>query len=166
MRKVMWGPAIALLLAACRVVGASPATSDPWEAEASVGSVRPVSLSAPFEDSAAAMAQCGVHEFRDQVVGAGQVLHAKDLPRYVRLSGQEPEIQTDAAAWVVQYEGIIRLPLRGTRYPYVDQVDPTCVVVNGESFWFTTGEIRNPDGTVVVPSLPPAPAETLPPLGS
>lgn len=161
--------AIVVLAAACSRAGQGSPSVDASAADALATSdpgLRAVSLSESYGDSADAMALCGVGEHRDLVSGAAHVMHAKDLPKYVRLSGNEPEIQTDAPAWVVAYQGVVRLPVRGLRYAYVDQIDPTCVVIDGESSWFTTGEIRNPDGTVIEPSLLPAPAGTLPPLGS
>lgn len=120
--------ALALLTAGCQGAGSNASLESD---QAVTSDVRPIALSSLTGAAAEAMALCGVEEHKDLVTGAGEVLHARDLPKYVPLSGKEPEIQTDEPAYAVTFEGVIRLPVRGMPVPYIDQVNATCVVVRG-----------------------------------
>ncbi len=84
------------------------------------------------------------------------VPHAIDVPRYTYLWGIEPEIQTDAPAWVIQFNGKIALR-RGWA------IDPVCVVIDGTPFTYAPKQYF--DGSkVVTPSNPSKPTLALPPL--
>jgi hypothetical protein len=111
--------------------------------------LQPVSLGHPTSEERDVIAKCGVDQHSSQVIGMGLVQRAKDLPRFVRLTGAEPEIQTDKPAWAVAYGGQMSLATRGHAGSVFS--DPICVVIDDDTFWF-------------VPELPASPVESLPPL--
>jgi len=86
----------------------------------------------------------------------GLVPHARDLPRYTWLWGTEPEIQTDAPAWAIQFTG--KVTLRGGW-----AMDPVCVVIGDTPLMFNPKEYSY-NGKVVTPPNPSTPTSTLPPL--
>lgn len=118
-----------------------------------------VSRSNPGPEAGAILDLCGAAGFDlAGISGMAKVAHARDLPRYVRLTGREPEIQTDAPAWVVAYSGRMTLP-RALGWAE----DPICVVIDGERTVFLTG--RHGRGDVESEPLPvPGPPFSLPPL--
>jgi hypothetical protein len=120
-------------------------------------------ISASDPEASLALELCEVTRYRDMLVGAAEVAHASDLPTYVPLTGQEPEIATESAAWVFAFRGDVPLGLlTRTRGPLVAH-DPTCVVIGADHYWFMTGGATLADGSDTTP-LPASPAETLPPL--
>jgi len=122
--------------------------------------VTPVSLSAPSTLAAEGIRLCGVQQWAKEVGGIGIIDHARLLPYYVPLTGREPEIQRDTPAFVVQYSGQIRLPLRGGpgSAGYTDATGTTCVVLDGAPRFYITGPATDSLGR---PSTPePAPLDT------
>lgn len=92
--------------------------------------IEPVSRTHPSREAAAALKTCGVIGRRlDQVAGVGRVEHATDVKRYARMFGTEPELKTDAPAWVIQFEG--RVDYAGY---WAD--NPVCVVIDGRPSTF------------------------------
>lgn len=90
----------------------------------------------------------------DLVAGMAQ-LPARDVRRFMLTNGNEPELQTDALVWAIQYDGVIP----GRRG---DTIDPLCVLVGAETY------IYAPYGVEGQPFSPPpdftGPAAALPPL--
>lgn len=84
--------------------------------------------------------------------GMAKVSKARDLPKYVRLTGKEPEIQVDEPAWVVTYAGRVILP---RALGWAD--DPICVVIDGARTVFLSGRHGRGDlesAPLPVPELP------------
>jgi hypothetical protein len=179
-----WMPAVIVLAAAVVVVGAAvvmgsrPRPSDLASASptppagspseiAATGlpvdtSIEPVSLSHPSPEAAEALRICQVNEGigADQVSGMGRIPHARDAFRYVPLTGLEPEIQTDAPAWIVTFTGEVPMPKSGEIW-----IDPTCIVVGGGGGMYATGpvEITSSHVTVTPPPGNQQPDLALPP---
>lgn len=126
-------------------------------------SVEPVALSALSPEAASVLQICQVLDNigTDRVAGMGKIDHARDAVHYAWLTGLEPEIQTDAPAWVVAFKGEVPMPMSGEVW-----VDPTCIVVDGDGGFYATGPVRIlASGVTVTP--PPArvkPDRALPPL--
>ena len=122
-----------------------------------------VSASHPSADAAAAMEACQVGQLipLTQVVGMARLASARDVPRYVPLTGREPEIQTDAPAWVIQVSGDVSAVRNGEVWK-----DPTCVVIDDQSGFYATGRVTNvASGKVSAPGPPAIPPDSkLPPL--
>ena len=118
----------------------------------------PVSLSKASEEASTALHLC-VTEGQEKLVGGmAQVPSAQDVPRYGWFYGSPPELETDAPAWVVQYQGDMASRL-GTLH------DPTCVVIDGRRTIFATGGYTNPQGVLRERSkLAIPPQLALPPL--
>lgn len=158
--------AVALSVAALSGIGeqaASPATA-PGSPRAEL--LEAVSLSSPGEAAARALMACGIVDPQHHIAGMALIPRGRDVPRYVRLSGNEPEIQTDDAVWVIVWDGPRQSWSRGG-VPPLTMVDPTCIVTpaTGESAvatWIATGPLVYPDGTVETPPAVPTPAEELP----
>jgi hypothetical protein len=129
------------------------------------GTIEPVSRSRPGAAAAAALAACGVDRppRLDTVAAMGLVSHAHDVPRYARMFGTEPELQTDAPAWVIQLAG--RIDYAGH---WAD--NPVCVVIGGQHWTFAPEVYGGPDaetGQQVFnpnPSIAPDPPFRLPSL--
>lgn len=137
---------------------APPVTATPTsEATPPPGSaIAPVSRSNPTSEQAEIIQLC-LNEIIaiEQVDRMGLVPSARDLPRYVPLTGREPQIQTDAPAWVIQFKGEIPMLLAGEVW-----IDPICVVINGERGYFATGPVRNLDtGALHTPEVPANPPD-------
>jgi hypothetical protein len=119
----------------------------------------PVSLSQPPVDAARAFELCAVRGWVerdgiDVIAGIGRIDHAYDAAHYARLTGREPELQSDQPAWIVQFRGDIRMAWSNTVY-----VDPTCIVVEGgDGGFFGTGTVREV-GSGVTRTPQPVPAE-------
>jgi hypothetical protein len=128
--------------------------------------IEPVSISKPPTDAARTFEMCGVQQWIDRngievVAGLGRIDHAMDALHYVRLTGREPELKSDSAAWIVQFRGDIRMAWSNTIY-----MDPACIVVDGgDGGFFGTGGVRELGSDVV--REPPAdavqPDRALPP---
>jgi hypothetical protein len=93
----------------------------------------------------------------------GLVPRARDVPRYARMFGTEPELQTDAPAWVIQLVGRID-------YREYWANNPVCVVIDGRSWIFAPEAYGGPsaetgqDAVNPNPSIAPDPPFRLPPL--
>jgi hypothetical protein len=126
-------------------------------------SIEPVSLAHPSPESAEALRICQVNEGigADQVSGMGRIDHARNAIRYVPLTGREPEIQTDAPAWIVTFTGEVPMPKSGEIW-----IDPTCIVVGGGGGIYATGPVENSSTHLTVTPLPAIqqPDLALPPL--
>lgn len=121
-----------------------------------------VSATQPTADAAEVLALCQVGEAQlMDVAGMGLVPSARDLPKYVRLVGVEPELQTDSAAWVVAFEGELAQPMSHEVW-----VDATCIVIEGVAGFYATGGARDVGSDVLVtpPPVSPEPSLALPPL--
>jgi hypothetical protein len=140
------------------VAGASP--SKPRSVDTTIEAV---SASHPSASAAEALESCGITgEYgvgTDKVAGMGHLERARDAPRYVNLTGKEPEIQVDKPAWVIQLQGEVVLP-RG----FGTALDPTCVVIDGVHYLFMTGPYTT-NGETTQPLQPERPPDLLlPPL--
>ena len=144
-----WFPRVGGALAAGAIVGVvvgaallrSGSAVNPGEVGSpvpSLAALEQVSLSNPTGEERDVMLQCRVLEYPDQVVGMAKVPNASDLPLYVRLTGNEPEIQTDKPAWVVSFGGEVRIPTV-SQAGIITATTPTCVIVDGVRSWFLTG---------------------------
>jgi hypothetical protein len=94
------------------------------------------------------------------VAGIGRIPHARDIVKYAAV-GPQPNIDTDAFAWVITTQGWITLPL-----DVVESKDPTCYIVGDrwvDTTWVSTGGTRQ-SGVVESPLAFPAPILRLPPL--
>jgi hypothetical protein len=169
-RRSMLVPALsAVLLAGCSTSGhpaedPQPTTKAPQVTPgptiapgADDGGVVPVSLSNLSADAQVALERCLVDpsSASKSVDSMGLVGQARDVPRYVPLTGLEPEIQTTAPAWVVQLKG--EFPqLRGGEI----WTDPVCVVI-GETFGlYATGPVTDmATGKSVAPMAPESPPD-------
>jgi hypothetical protein len=124
--------------------------------------VAPVSGSQPSAGAADAFAKCHIGDMIliSRVTAMGQIASAKNLARYIPLSGREPQLKEDGPAWVIQIRGDVPQP-GGEVW-----TDPTCVVTQGEFGWFATGLVRDTaTGKVLISKLPVSvPDATLPPL--
>ncbi len=113
----------------------------------------PVSLGNPPNDAERAMALC-VRGLEDRVAGMAK-LPAREVHRFMLTNGNEPELQTDAAVWAVQYEGAIP----GRRG---NPIDALCVAVGTDRYLYA------PYGVADAPfSAPPdfvPPTAALPPI--
>lgn len=165
----------AILVAAGFLVacGASTTASDPTAVTTRDlppidTSIEAVSASKPDAESSAALDACSLTDTTgrfgsngplglDRVSGMGKVTPASAAVKYVALEGA-PEIATAAPAWVITTSGWITLPLGRP------MKDPTCVYVNGEAYWYVTGDSIAIDGAVVTPMPVQTPELRLPPL--
>ena len=147
---------------------ASPATASQPGTTSGTGlpvdpSIEPVSLSDPSSEAADALRVCQVLDNigADKVSGMGRISHARDAVRYAPLTGVEPEIQTDAPAWLVTFKGEVPMPMSGEIW-----IDPTCVVVGGDGGFYATGAVKILSSDVTVTPLPTKqkPDLALPPL--
>jgi len=142
-------------------------TSPPMEATTSAGpvvvqplsapidaSLAPVARSNPGPEAQAAIDACNLDPAR--ITGMAKVADARDLPKYVRLTGREPELREAKPVWVITYSGRFTI-----RTIWAD--DPTCVVLDGEPILFLTGDYGRGD-SVAHPLPVPDPPLALPPL--
>ena len=97
----------------------------------------------------------------DRVTGMGSVAEAKDLVRYVPLTGREPQLKEPGTVWMVTID--FDLPQPGSSEVWAD---PTCIVTDQESGWFATGPVTNTATGEVMQPEPPSkePDLVLPPL--
>ncbi len=121
--------------------------------------IQAVSRSNPTPEAAAALQSCGVARIGiEHVAQMGLVASARDAVRYVPIRGVEPELQTDAAVWLVVFSGRIDL---GRGY-WAE--DPVCAVIGGTPTMFEPGPYGRGDTTEVPPTPRTNPTETLPAL--
>jgi hypothetical protein len=126
--------------------------------------VTAVSLSSTSGDAAAGILACGVRKYAANIQGMGIVASARTLPQFVRLTGREPEIQSDAPVFVVEFTGPLRLPLRGGvgSAAYRDIDNATCAVIDGWPIWYATGSWVDSLGNRGAPEQAPMPDKSLP----
>lgn len=160
---------VSCLLAGCAATGpTSPSTSGSSPVPRPIApDIAPVSISSPTPDAQVALDACLITDSTHDgastlgvalVEGMGKVVPARDAPIYAPLTGLEPEIQTDAPAWVIAIAGVVSLPLADTMR------NPTCVVVGGQATWFDTDAHSTPEGWVTARPLALPPIYRLPPL--
>ena len=120
-------------------------------------------MSDPSSEATDALRICQVLDNigADKVSGMGEIGHARDAVRYVWLTGAEPEIQSDAPAWIVTFRGEVPMPMSGEIW-----IDPTCIVVGGDGGLYSTGPVKHPSMGVTSTPLPAKqkPDLALPPL--
>ena len=125
--------------------------------------IEPVSASNPSAEARKVLIACQVLDIfgLGSVGGMGKIAHGRDAVRYVWLAGVEPEIQTDAPAWLITFRGDIPMPKIGEVW-----VDPTCFYANGEAGFFATGPVKNVSTGQLFTPLPAKspPDRALPPL--
>ena len=166
--------ALALTISAC-TAGASPEAPGGAAAptrEAAVTALAPTAATAseaPIDSTLAAesrialsagakeaLAACGLLDSLDLVSGMAELPHAADAPTYANIWGSPP-IPMDEPAWLITTKEEIFLRT-------ATDIDPTCIVIDGEATWLSTGgSIEN--GEVVPPLVTNAPKLRLPPLG-
>lgn len=89
----------------------------------------------------------------------GLVAHAKDVPRYIRAFGTEPELQSDSPAWVVQFKGRIDMG------PGDWADNPVCLVVSGQPpVWYEPEGYGSATATFTPVTIGNAPVAALPSL--
>lgn len=127
--------------------------------------VVPVSLTSAKGLAADGLEGCGVSMYADQIRGIGVLERSTMLPRYVPLTGREPEIKPDRPAFAVLFEGSIRLPFRGGQgsATYADIESATCVFIDGAPIWYVTGPWEDSLGNKGTPEPAPLMDRDLPP---
>ncbi len=133
---------------------ATPASPASQPADPIDTTLTPVSRSNPGPEAQAAIEACNLDPAR--ITGMAKLSDAGDLPKYVRLTGQEPELREHRPVWVITYSG--RFTIRT-----IWAEDPTCVVLDGEPTLFLTGDYGRGD-SVEHPLPVPDPPLSLPPL--
>ena len=124
-----------------------PAASSPPPARPVDPSIQPVSRSSPGPDAQAALDACNVATLGDgTIAGMGLVPEANQVRNYAPLTGREPELQSAAPAWMIQFSGDIPQLLAGEVWR-----DPICVVIDGSPGWYATGDVIVSSGAVVSP---------------
>lgn len=121
-----------------------------------------VSRSKPEADAQAALDACNVTKDRlDTIAGMARVEKARDVQRYVVLTGREPNLKSDSPTWVIQFRGEIYMPREAQTW-----IAPICVMVEGgDSGYFATGDVIMLDGKRVSPEPGPvSPSLALPSL--
>jgi hypothetical protein len=125
-------------------------------------SVAAISRSEPGTEALAALSACHVPDQYplEEVTRMGFIPHASDARQYVRLTGREPELATDAPAWLVEFAGPIPQPMSGENW-----FDAVCAVVDGNGGFFATGDVVSMDGRIDHPlPVPSEPTYSLPTL--
>jgi hypothetical protein len=167
---------IAATVAAWLVSGCTAATpsvptssgSSPVDSRPIAPDIAPVSQSNPGPDAQVALDACLITDSTHRlastlgvgiVEGMGEVVPAHDVSLYVPLTGREPEVRTDAPAWVIATRGVVTIPFGDTMR------NPTCVVVEGRATWFVTDASSLDGDWVTAAPLPLPPTYRLPPLG-
>jgi hypothetical protein len=159
---------LALVVASCgHVAGTATEHTVPLDT-----SIAPVSLSHLDVEQQAVLNACGITNTDPTqvgrrgnlgtgvVAGMGRLPHARDIVKYAAV-GPQPDIDTDAFAWVITTHGWITLPL-----DTVESKDPTCYIVGDnwlDTTFTSTGGTRS-SGVVETPPMFPAPILRLPPL--
>lgn len=153
-----------LLLTGGCTVAASNAPSVPPSASPAVAAslpvdtrIQPESLTHPSANAAQALKLCNAAQFGlDRVAAMGVVPSARQVGSYASLTGAEPELQSDAPAFVIQFRG----PIPQVNYNGETWVDPICVVVDGQPGFYATGSRIPATGSEITP----APVSTKPTL--
>ena len=123
-------------------------------------SVAPVSRSHPSVDAQQALTVCQVVTIGiDKITGMGLISAANRAPEYAPLTGLEPEIASDASAWMVQFSGEVPQPMSGETW-----IDPVCVVISGYGGFNATGPVILKSGELWTPAPGNTPRYALPPL--
>jgi hypothetical protein len=115
-------------------------------------SLTPVSASNPSSDAKSALDRCSRPGAR--VAGMAHLKSAREVQKYTRTNGNEPELRIDMPVWVVQLEGLVN-------YRSGPAFNPLCVVrEDGMRL------IYLPYGSPGHPPMPdfPGPEAALPPL--
>lgn len=114
-------------------------------------SIAPVSVSDPSAEAAEALRLCQVLDNYGsaKISGMGKIAHARDAVRYAAFTGLEPEIKTDAPAWLVTFKGELAMPMSREIW-----IDPTCIVVGGSPMFYATGPVRSTETGAVLSPLP------------
>ena len=123
--------------------------------------IQPVSISSPTADAASVLKSCGLTTTDRQalVAGMGLVPHAKDVPKYIRAFGTEPELQSDKPVWVVQFKGRIDMG------PGDWADNPVCVVVTGQPpVWYEPEAYGSAMASIVPDRTGAPPVAALPSL--
>lgn len=98
-------------------------------------SITSVSRTSPTAEAREALEACQIGDDQmDQIIGMGLVPRGRDLPRYINISGTEPEIDSDSPAWAITLRGEVPQPTSHEVW-----IDPTCVIIDGEQGYFATG---------------------------
>ena len=119
------------------------ATTEPEETTEVIGA-------SDLPEAEEALRLCGVTGYgRDKVDRMGLVPRARDIPRYIPLDPDSPEIQSDRPAWVVVFKGEVPMWKQGESW-----FDPACVVIDGQSGFFGIGPVRMRDGAMWTPPPP------------
>ena len=133
---------------------APPASSDQGRPiDTSLESPR---LSALPDEARQALLACEVDS--GIVGGMALIPSAREIPKYARFYGVEPELQTDQPAWVIQING--DLPSRTGSLLH----DPTCVVIGGIATMFVSNGETIGGVTITPAPQAKAPVLELPPL--
>jgi hypothetical protein len=159
-RRRVFGMAFVVVLPACAVSAPSAAPSVAPPPVSPV--VVPVSLSDPSLVVQDAISQCQVDVLKDQVTGMGLV-PARRVQEYAPIGGRPPELETDSAAWVVTFSGTVPIATRAEGGTW-EMERPTCVVVDGQHYWFATGNVTLANGESFAPPSASTPVAGLPPL--
>jgi len=138
-----------------QAVAGTPVATGDAPVDARLESISLTHLSAEAKEALTLCVRAGE---TDLVSGMAQLASAREVPRYAWFFGKPPELETDAPAWVVQFDGDV-----GTRSGTLH--DPTCVVIDGVRTLFGTGGATRLDGRIEPRSeLAKAPELALPPL--
>lgn len=126
--------------------------------------IAPISLANPPADAARAFELCRIHDWVDRkgpevIAGIGRIDRAREAVHYARLTGLEPEIQSESPAWMAQFRGEIRVDWE------LAFIDPTCIVVGGDGGFFGTGPVKQVGSDVTITPQPvkQEPDRALPP---
>jgi hypothetical protein len=107
-----------------------------------ISDVEPVSASNPSPDAVRVFEACHIGDGDsvplDRVTGMGMIHSARDLPRYIPLTGREPQLDVTGPVWIVTTD--VAVPQPGSREVWSG---PTCVVTSLESGWFATGPVTD-----------------------
>jgi hypothetical protein len=165
--------AAAFLVSAC-TSALAPVTTQPEQSNAPFPSpvvatsragadIIAVSASKPGAAAQAVLGKCNIGDQIElkNVTGMGMIASPKDLPRYVPLTGREPQLVEAGPAWIVTVHA--KIPQPGSSELWTD---PTCVVTGEESGWFATGVVTDTaTGKVTRPEAPvQQPDLSVPPL--
>jgi hypothetical protein len=123
--------------------GPCPASTESADALPLDPAVKPVSISSASADEQRALDMCISFTFRvEDVAGMGKIPRARDAYKYVPLTGREPDLKNDRPAWIVAFQGELRLPRRAERAK-----DPICLITELEPspmFMLPWGTVDNP----------------------
>jgi hypothetical protein len=95
----------------------------------------------------------------DAVSRMALIPHASDASRYERFTGLEPELHTQAAAWLVEFAGGVFMPIEGATW-----YDTVCVDIGGSAGFYGTGATLFKGRLYAPPSVAAEPEFALPTL--